>query len=227
MEIPISEQLGSLAEEDYRRFAAKLLPGIPHILGVRLPKLRALAKKIARSDWRTYLDQATEDSFEEVMLQGMVIGCLEADTEEILSRAAEFVPKIDNWSVNDSFCSGLKLAEREPERVWDFLQPYLSSETEFALRFGVVMLLNFYVTPAYIDRVLARLDALSPRGYYAQMAAAWALSVCFIRFPQQTMPYLQNSRLDRFTYNKALQKITESLQVDAAAKAMIRAMKRK
>lgn len=33
------------AEEDYRIFTMKLLPGTEHILGVRLPVLRKLAEK--------------------------------------------------------------------------------------------------------------------------------------------------------------------------------------
>lgn len=36
-------QLEQLAEEEYRAFTAKLLPGVTDILGVRVPKLRAIA----------------------------------------------------------------------------------------------------------------------------------------------------------------------------------------
>ena len=49
-------------------------PGTSNILGVRLPILRKLAKKIIRGDWRAYLASAQDQSFEEIMLQGMVIG---------------------------------------------------------------------------------------------------------------------------------------------------------
>ena len=57
------------AEEDYRAFTMKLLPGTEHILGVRLPVLRKLAKKLARGEWQEYLTGAADDSMEEIMLQ--------------------------------------------------------------------------------------------------------------------------------------------------------------
>ena len=41
------------------------------------------------------------------------------------------------------------------------------------------------------------------------------------------MEYLRDSRLDDWTYNKALQKITESFRVDREIKARIRSMRRK
>lgn len=62
------------AEEDYRAFTMKLLPGTEHILGVRLPVLRKLAKKLARGEWQEYLTGAADDSMEEIMLQGMTLG---------------------------------------------------------------------------------------------------------------------------------------------------------
>ena len=59
------------------------------------------------------------------------------------------------------------------------------------------------------------------------MGAAWALSIYFVHFPEQVMEYLRDSRLDDWTYNKALQKITESFRVDREIKARIRSMRRK
>ena len=43
----------------------------------------------------------------------------------------------------------------------------------------------------------------------------------------QTPEYLMKNKLDDFTYNKALQKITESLRVGKEEKEKIRGMKRK
>jgi len=41
------------------------------------------------------------------------------------------------------------------------------------------------------------------------------------------MLYLKNNSLDDFTYNKSLQKITESLRIDNKTKLIIKNMKRK
>ena len=226
MEASIHEQLLALSEPEFQKFSSSLLPGTNNILGVRLPALRKLAKKIAKGDWRAYLASEEDRSFEEIMLQGMVIGYVRADLPELLERIAAFVPKIDNWSVCDSFCSGLKIARKEPEAIWDFLQPYLHTEREFEACFGVVMLLFYFIEDLHIRRVLALLDQIPSKEYYARMAVAWAISICFVRFPALTMEYLKTENsLDDFTYHKALQKITESNCVNRETKAVIRRMK--
>lgn len=223
----IREQLFELADEKYRQFQSGLCPNTDHIIGVRLPFLRKLAKEIAKGDWRDYLKYSNDLYFEEVMLMGMVIGYVKTDTEEILKYVEEFIPKIDNWSVCDSFCTGLKFIKTNKNRVWDFLQPYLFSKAEFHIRFGVVMLLNYYIEDDYIDRVIDKLGRIKHEGYYVKMAVAWAISACYVKYDIKTINFLEKNELDDFTYNKAIQKIIESLQVDKETKAMLKTMKRK
>lgn len=223
----IREQIFELADEEYQKFSSSLLPNTDNILGVRLPQLRKLAKAIAKDDWREFMANYDSKYFEEIMLQGLVLGYAKADIEEILQYVADFVPKIDNWSVCDSFCAGLKFTKNNMERVWNFIQPFLSSNKEFEVRFGVVMLLDFYINDEYIDKVIKSLDAIKHPGYYAKMAVAWTISICYIKFSKQTMEYLKNNTLDDFTYNKSLQKITESLRVDKETKIIIKSMKKK
>lgn len=227
MEKTIREQILSHVDTDFQKFTASLLPTIDNVLGVRLPVLRKLAQTIAKGDWRIYLETAESEYFEEVMLQGMVIGYIQTDIEEALHTVTTFIPKINNWSVCDSFCAGLKWTKNHKERVWEFIQPYLFSNKEYEIRFGVVMLLNFYIEEQYIDQVLELLDQTHCEDYYVQMAVAWAISICYIKLPEITMNYLQNNTLDHFTFNKALQKIIESYRVDQKTKTIIHNMKRK
>ena len=78
-----------------------------------------------------------------------------------------------------------------------------------------------------VNNVLQWMDRISHEGYYVKMAVAWALSVCYVKFPQKTVNYLKENHLDDFTYNKALQKIIESYRVSTEDKEIIRSMKRK
>lgn len=227
MENIVRQQIFQLADEEYKKFHSKLCPNANNIVGIRLPLLRKMAKQLAKENWREYIKAAQSDYYEEVMLQGLILGYVKADIEEVLNYVSNFIPKIDNWAICDSFCNGLKFTKANKERVWNFIQPYLSSEREFDVRFGVVMLISFYIEENYIDRVLKVLDKIKHEGYYVKMAIAWAISVCYVKFPEKTMEYLKNNRLDDFTYNKSLQKITESLRVDKETKALIRNMKRR
>lgn len=223
----IRKQLIDMVDEGYQEFLSSLIPNINNILGVRLPELRKLAKNIAKGDWRTYLKHAENKYFEETMLQGLVIGYVRTDIEEILPYIADSVPRIDNWSVCDSFCIGLKFTRNHREKMWEFLQPYLKSDEEYEIRFAVVMLLSYFVEEEYFDRVLPCLDRIDHEGYYVKMAVAWAISVCYVKYPELTMVYLKDNALDDDTYNKALQKIIESSRIDSETKKVMRSMKRR
>ncbi len=223
----VRKRIYERAEEEYRKFQSGLIPGEHRIMGVRMPCLRKLAKEIARDDWREYLDNALEEYYEEVMLQGLVIGYAKASPVLILEYVSRFIPKINNWAICDSFCTGLKLARKQPEMVWAFIQPYLRSSGEYEVRFAVVMMLTYYMTDDYIDQVLSLLDQVCHEGYYVKMGVAWAISVCFVEYPAKTMAFLKSCNLDDFTFNKSLQKILESYRVDPISKATLREMKRK
>lgn len=223
----IEKRIFELADTKYKEFHSGLCPNTNNIVGVRVPVLRNYAKELSKSDFRSYLDNAKNEYYEEIMLQGMVIGLSKMNLEERLRYVKKFVPKIDNWAICDVFCAGLKFANKNKQEVWKFLQQYKNSMEEFELRFFIVMLLDFYITDEYIKEVINILDNIKHEGYYVKMAIAWTISIAYIKYPEITMKYLINNTLDDFTYNKALQKIVESYRVSNQDKAIIRNMKRK
>lgn len=223
----IRKRIFELADAKYKEFHSGLCPNTNNIIGVRVPVLRNYAKEIAKGDFRAYLDNARNYYYEEIMLQGMVIGLAKMNLEERLEYIKKFIPKIDNWAICDVFCAGLKFVNKSKKNVWEFMQKYKKSTKEFELRFYIVMMLDFYITDEYINEVINILDNIKHEGYYVKMAIAWTVSVAYIKYPKITMKYLTNNILDEFTYNKALQKIIESYRVSNEDKDIIRNMKRK
>jgi len=213
------KKLLSLKDEKYREFNSKLLPNIDNVLGVRVPDLRKLAKELAKGNWQNYKDNLY---YEEIMIQGLVIGYAKLEPEKRLELLREFVPKIDNWGTCDIVCSNLKFIKQNKELVWEFIQPYLNSDKEFEIRFGVVILLNYFIEDKYIDRVLSILDKIKHDGYYAKMAIAWALSVCFVKYWDKTFEYFKTSNLEKWTYNKTIQKTCESYRITQDKKKLLR-----
>lgn len=233
------KQIMALSEPGYAKFSSGLLPGTERIIGVRLPLLRKEAKKLVKEDsWQKYIDEFNEQYnasknavlFEETMLVGMIIGLLKTDKvslQEIISLIRGFIPKIDNWSVCDSFCAGLKITKQYKDEMWNFLMLYLVSDKAYAVRFGVVMLLEYYLDEEYTDKVIELMDNIHHEAYYVKMAVAWCLSMCYVKFPEKTLEYLKSEQnhLDDFTYNKTIQKIIESLKVSKEEKKILRGMK--
>ena len=214
------------AEEKFQKFTSGLIPGSDEILGVRIPALRRLAKELAQGDWRAYLKSARDDTYEEIMLQGLCIGYVKADIGELLEAAAAFIPKIHDWSVNDSFCSTFKIAAKYRSLIWDFLMQYRESEREFEQRVVAVMLMDHFLVEEYIDRVLKVWDGLKHGGYYRRMGVAWGIATAYAGFPEQTHAFLLDNHLDDETYNKAIQKMLESYRIPPAKKEELRGMKR-
>ena len=222
----VRKKILELADPKYKEFHSGLCPNTENIIGVRIPVLRKYAKELAKDDFRSYLSSIADDYYEEIMIKGMIIGLAKMETEERLNYISEFVPKIDNWAICDTFCAGLKFTNKNKDVVWEFIKKYQNSRKEFELRFLIVMLLDYYITDKYIDEVIKILDKTKHDGYYVKMAIAWTISVLYVKYPKITMEYLKNNTLDDFTYNKALQKIIESYRVSEEDKNIMRKMKR-
>lgn len=226
----IQEHLLLLAEKGNKAFAVTLNPGVENVLGLRIPDLRKLAVRIAKADWENYLSSAGTYYMEERMLQGMVLGSIrpDSDVEVYLERVTRFVRLINSWSVCDTFKfgGGKKFVANHEDRLWIYLKEWMQAEGEYEIRFGIVMAMTYFIDEAHITEYFSCLDSIHHEGYYVKMAVAWALSVCFVKFPEKTMSYLQKNSLDTFTYNKALQKICESYRVEKEIKSVIKAMKR-
>ena len=107
------------------------------------------------------------------------------------------------------------------------MKKYLSSEREFDVRFALVMLTGYYIDEEYIDRVLEISKNIKHEGYYAKMANAWLLSICFVKFYDKTVEFIKGAGLDIFTHNKAIQKARESRRIDPQRKEELLKMKKK
>lgn len=248
----IREQLLDMAEQDYQKFSAALIPGVENMLGIRLPQLRKLAKDIAKSDWK----EAIEDEdfyFEERMLRGMVLSYASKDMDEMLPYIEAFIPLVDNWSICDSVFMGMEIFQKDRERAWKFIEPYLQSHKEFEVRVALIIMMQHLLKcdnngkkiarlrtvdvsdlsdvseeqGLYIDRVLTEVDKVDTTDYYASMAASWLLAEAFCCYPYHTYEYMKMCNLDDRTYNKGIQKIVESRIPTDDVKDLLKGMKRR
>lgn len=251
MQKNIRDNLITMSEADYQKFSAALIPGIENMLGIRLPQLRKLAKEIAKSDWKDALEE--EDVyFEERMLRGMVLSYVSQDMDEMLPLITEYISLVDNWSVCDSVFMGMTIFQRDRERTWDYIQPYLQSDKEFEIRVAVIIMMQHLLKcnadgkrisrmravamenlsndreekGLYLDRVLSAADSVNTTAYYASMADSWLIAEAFCCFPYHTYLFLKANHLDDTTYNKAIQKIVESRIPSDEVKNLLRSMKR-
>lgn len=227
MEQEIREKLFELADTKYKEFHSKLCPSTENIIGVRVPILRNYAKELSKKyEIGELLKQIGNKYYEEIMLQGMLIGLNKDDFTVIEKQIKQFVPKINNWAVCDVFCSGLKITKKYKDKMWNLIHEYLSSNKEFEIRFGVVMILDYYIEKEYLESIFEIFDNITSTDYYVQMAVAWAISIALIKFYEDTVKYLRTANLDDFTYNKAIQKAIESYRISDEKKLFLKGIKK-
>lgn len=220
--------LFDMAEEKYRLFALKLLPDTcqEKLIGVRLPKLRHLAKEIAHGDYQSFLALEVPPLFEAEMLFGFVIGYAPLSDDEKIFYLERFLPMIDNWSVCDSVCCSLKFSDKD--ELWRWLESKLKacSEQEYVVRFCFVMMLNNFVSSAYLKRILVLVRQCPSSAYYVKMAQAWLLSVLFVPFPDVVEAFIFDKKTDALLLSLTVQKICDSLRVERSVKQRLRALKK-
>ena len=222
-------RLSDFAEEGYRDFNLSAVPGVQMpALGVRVPRLRSLAKELLKGEWRGFLEASRSyPLYEARLLHTYVLGGAKCPIEEKLMLTDAFLPCVDNWAVCDGLCSSFKPRASEMDAVFGFCCACAESDVEFRKRFGLVMLMSYYHMPPWSPRVMEIYAGFSHPGYYARMGAAWGLATLYLYEREAALAILRGGAWDVFTHNKAIQKLRESYRVPEADKALLSGLRRK
>lgn len=229
----LRERLLELEDVAYRNFHLKTCPQAEHVIGVRMPEQRKLAKEITKGDFWQFLDEIQPYYYEEVLITGIIIASAPMALAERLDYVAWFIPRINNWAVCDCFCASFKPRIEDLPRLWEFICEIGQSareqgDAEYPQRFMLVMMLDHFLRPEqpeYLLRIFQIINDLKSDKYYVNMAIAWLVAEAFTKFRDETLDYLRSDQLSTFTHNKAIQKARESRRVSPEDKATLAALK--
>lgn len=205
------DYLFSLQDVKYKEFHQKLVK--KEIIGIRTPKLKEIAKEISQKDYLEYINRCEHKYYEDTIIHGLVITYLKGDFNDIITLFDDFIFYIDNWATCDIVVSNFKVFKKNKEIGYKKIIEYVNSNEEFKIRVGLVLLLDYYVEPNYLKRIFNICDEISNKEYYVLMAIAWLISICYIKYPNETYSYLLDNKLDKWTYNKTISKIIESNRI--------------
>lgn len=221
----IKSALSLEIDGNYQVFVSKGVPTNRPILGVRIPKIREIAKTVPKTEIPQILKESPV-ALEEVLLRGILISRL--NYNDMLVYFDSQVALIDNWCSCDIFCSGVKplIKKHHQDFFEQKIDPLLKSRQSFSVRVGLVLLFS-YINPDYLAVIFDRTERLKDREeYYVKMAIAWLLAECFIKYPEETLSYLKVSKLPKWTFNKTISKICDSLRVEEDVKNYLRTIRR-
>lgn len=220
--------LESLADPDYKAFNAKLVPTVDPatMIGIRVPRLRALAKRLRRGDAHVlegFLADLPHRYFEENMLHAILIGDVYPSIGQTIAALSRFLPYADNWAVTDTIRVP-RLSDADARTWLDQLARWMRDDHAYAVRYAVVALMTDFLDDRFDAEQLQLVEVIRSDDYYVNMARAWYFATALAKQWGSALPLLEQRRLDPWTHNKTVRKACESYRVSAEHKMLLRSM---
>ncbi len=221
----IQSVLFSFEDKEYREFNSKLIPNIDKntIIGVRTPYIRQIAKNIKNTDTaRKFMNSLPHKYLEENNLHGYLLENVK-DFDECLKQTEKFLPYIDNWGTCDTISP--KAFKKNLPAIEEKIKEWLSSSHTYTVRFGISMMMKFFLDDNFKTEHLSWVQKIESDEYYINMMRAWYFATAMAKKREETLPYFENKKLDKWTHNKAIQKCVESFRITDSDKEFLKALK--
>ena len=213
------------ADEEYREFTAKLTPNIDKesIIGVRVPLLRKLSKKLKNTDVATdFLHSLPHSYLEENHLHGFLIEH-STDFDTAISLLEDFLPYINNWATCDTVRP--KILKKHTDKLFQKIKLWLKSDHTYSVRYAIGLLNSFYLDEHFESEHLQLVAGIKSDEYYINMMIAWYFATALCKQYDDAVKILENRTLPLWVHNKAIQKARESYRIDADTKAYLNTLK--
>ena len=220
------EQLYSRSDLRYKKFHSGLGINYDYLIGIPVPECKKIAKELSKGDYSSFIKINTHTTYEEILIHGLIIGYIKRDFNDITILLEQFIPYIDNWALCDIVITNMHIWKYHLQDGLPFITKCINSQNQWHKRVGYVLLLDYYINNDYLDTIFRLCDQNKSVDYYVQMAIAWLISICYVKYPNQTVNYLTHDKIDDWTHNKAIQKIRESKRVTDKQKKDILRYKR-
>lgn len=226
----LQEKINTFIEQNqdpaYQIFTKKIVTSKYPMIGIRSPLLKAFAKELTKENPKWYESYCPYKNFETVALYAYSLGFLKCPFIELEQEIEKFLPLIDNWAINDYACANLKQFRKFQTEGFSFILKCLEKKEPYTIRFGLVLLVDYYVNDSYIDQVLQLCQHNYIDHYYVSMAHSWLISICYIKYPEKTKNFLKQAKIRPWVYRKAISKICDSKRVSKEEKDKLKQMKK-
>lgn len=217
--------LDSIKDLKYQEFQKKIVV-YDDVIGVKVEDLKRIAKEISKNDYKGFIENNKSTNYELVLIEGLIYGYLKISFEELKEYLNKYLNKISSWGQVDSVVANLKIFKNVQKEGFNYTKKLIRSKSPFIKRFGIIILLDYFLYDEYIEKVLEIVSKIKSDDYYVKMSIAWLFSIAYIKYKEKTLVYLVNIK-DDFIYNKALSKIIDSRRIDLNEKEFIKGLKRK
>ena len=222
----IRNRLFELKDEKYKEFTLKLIPGLEpdNVIGVRTPKVAQLTKEIIKSgDYSSFLDDCPHKYYEEMGIHVAIINSMK-DNDSVIREIDRYKTKNDNWAT----CDGIKPRKafsKNCDRLIIDAKRWIKSEHIYTKRFGIEMIMNFFLDDNFKREYNDLVASIRSDEYYINMMIAWYFATALAKQYNDTIPFIENRRLDEWTHKKTIQKARESYRITEEQKEYLKSLK--
>lgn len=221
----VQQDLFTMQDLKYRDFHAKLMPTVDKdsVIGVRVPMLRAYAKKFGKTEEaKQFLEILPHQYYEENNLHGLLIDQMK-DYELCIEELIRFLPYINNWATCDIL--SVKAVKGHLDSYIKNIYQWLESDYTYTIRFGINMLMHYYLEEEFKIEYPEKVAAIRSEEYYVNMVRAWYFATALAKKYDQVLPFLEEQKMDVWTHNKTIQKAIESYRITLEQKEYLRTLK--
>lgn len=221
----ITERLLELQDLKYKEFHSKLIPNVSpqQLMGVRTPMIRKLAKELAGTkEAEGFLKELPHFYYEENNLHGCLLELIK-DHGRCIRELERFLPYVDNWATCDMISP--KVFQKHTEELLLEIKKWLASEHTYTVRFGIKMLMSFYLGDNFSSEYPDMVADIRSEEYYVNMMIAWYFATALAKQYDAVIGYLKDRRLDTWVHNKTIQKAVESYRITDEQKSALRALR--
>ena len=221
----IQAGLFELQDTEYRDFHAGLMPTVDKekVIGVRTPVLRKYAGKLSgQPEAQEFLKTLPHTYYEENNLHGFLLEKIK-DYDTCIGEMKKFLPYIDNWATCDGVAP--KVFGRHKEELIKEIPGWLESGQTYVIRFGVNMLMRFFLDEDFKPEYAEKVAAIRSEEYYVKMVVAWYFATALAKQYDAVIPFLEERRLENWTHQKTIQKARESYRISPAQKEYLKTLK--
>jgi len=214
----IIDEIIKSREEDFAHFTAKTIPGFDeeHFIGVRTPRLKEIAKEFRGSDEAgTFMTSLPHKFFEEDQVHAFLISNIK-DFDECIARVCDFLPYVNNWATCDQM--NPKCFKKSPDKLLPYIRKWLGSKHTYTIRFGIKMLMDYYLEDLYKAEYPKILMKIHSDEYYINMMLAWYFATALAKRYEDILPIIEGKMLDKWVHNKTIQKAVESYRISPEQK---------
>lgn len=223
----IRKELKKLQDKGYREMQVTIIPTLEadSIIGVRTPALRQLAKEFAkREDISEFLSDLPHKFFEENQLHAFILSGMK-DAESCIRLVDEFLPYVDNWATCDQMSP--KVFKKHKQLLLEYVDKWIRSEHTYVKRFAIGMLMEHFLDEDFKTFYLTKVSKIRSEEYYVNMMIAWYFATALAKQYEDTLPFIEKQKLDKWTHNKSIQKAVESYRITPEQKEYLKTLKRK